>query len=383
MEADFKTEGADARGGDAQAKLNAAASVRQPSPSPPPPPLPPPPPPFDEHLRRLKDHLVEGRVTIMAGAGMAKAINDDCPGWCTLLTKLGTKCADIRYDDQGEHDAFVADNITTPLAHGDCETPAHAIQVCMAALGHHNDYRAMVHHIFSRFHVPDDPPSPAAVALSNVVSFRAPGVTRNAGLPVLTVNYDTLLERGMSYWKAEVRRFPATHVTLMQQGRLKDFWDRSGIDAVGGLSLADMNVVHMHGLLFDQSDTQGFALTPLEYANQHAMIAFLRFLAEGLFRDTLHHPSSLLMVGCDGTVTDPHFSALWVAEGLLFDMGHFTAENPRPIHFLAFKEASLTRGDPSIADKLDAIFRLTGTRILPVVYPDHPDVPAFLQGLNT
>ena len=201
-------------------------------------------------------------------------------------------------------------------------------------------------------------------------------------LPVLTVNYDTLLERAMPSWRGSVKRFPSTHTLLMRHCRLHDYWKRRFRSM--GSALVTTNVVHLHGLVNDHTSSQGFALTPIEYASHRGMLNLLRFFEHGLFKQTQYRPSSLLFLGCSGTITDPHFWLLWIAQSLLRMNGYFSSDRPEPEHFLAASTSSLhthEHGLPSLHDTCDLIYRTLGVRIRPVEYESYAALPSFLRGL--
>ena len=355
-----------------------------------------------DNFEALKERVHSENVTILTGAGASKQLNEASPSWASLLEQVGAQCAELLYFEDGKQDKrdeWFRRHIDQPLQSLDYDTPAQQIQLAMSSLGHYNDYRSMVsvalcccevaltpavthpchvcvgsHHVFADLSVENDD---FADALHSVVT------REQFPLPVLTVNYDTLLERAMPSWRGTVKRFPSTHTLLMRQCRLHDFWTRRF--ARMGSSLVTTNVVHLHGLVNDHTSSQGFALTPIEYASQRGMLNLLRFLEPGLFKETHKRPSSLLFLGCNGTITDPHFWLLWIAQSLLRMNGYFNHDNPEPEHFLAVSTSALhatEHGLPSLQDTCDLIYRTLGVRIRPVEYESYKTLPSFLCSLT-
>lgn len=197
---------------------------------------------------------------------------------------------------------------------------------------------------------------------------------------VLTVNYDTVLEKGMGESAPGVKRFPISHAEIAHEHRLHMLWSPTN-RLLNGKLLRQLCVVHLHGLYYDRSDSYGFTLTRGEYESPGAMLMFLAFVLTGItgvFNTTC--PLSLVFVGCKDTVVDRHFRALWVAQSLLRANGWFspTVGGVRePEHFWL-----VSTWDFAYATRTAEDIRLcTGVVINVVCFGDFPNLAPFITGL--
>ena len=188
-------------------------------------------------------------------------------------------------------------------------------------------------------------------------------------VPLLTVNYDTLLEDA-----AVPPRSPLSHVDRLGHAQEGEFWNGSPDGDVARRSPASY-VVHLHGTYHDRNGADHFALTSEEYNSRPAMVAFTRFLQNGIFgMGSKPRQRSLVLVGCGKTVFDLHFMNLWLVLGA--QAAH--AKKPLPEHYW------LIRGSPSNRQKaaVNFIYAITNVVIRLVTYgKEHKDLKVFLARL--
>ena len=196
---------------------------------------------------------------------------------------------------------------------------------------------------------------------------------------MLTVNYDTALERGLPPLGG-IKRFPIAHAEIAHEARLHMLWNPEG-RLLNGRLLRQLCVVHLHGLFYDRSNSYGFTLTRSEYECPAAALAFLAFLLTGVsgaFRDDT--PLSLVFIGCKDTVVDRHFRALWVAQGALRDGGWFAQSRvTEPEHFWLVAAMEVAYAESKAAD----ILACTGVVVHVVCYGDFSELAAFVSELGS
>jgi hypothetical protein len=205
-------------------------------------------------------------------------------------------------------------------------------------------------------------------------------------LPLLSLNYDTLLESALNMRFPISARFPLTHKHLLRSGRMQLYWAGTPAGRTAQ-AMHETSIVHIHGLFTEMSsDLDGFVLSDEEYLDKDHLVAFQAFLLQGvcpgwggsLAADSKQPaPHGLLFIGCKGTLVDAHFEYLFGCQGHAVRQGWYGAQAP-PEHLWLVRE-----GDAAFADGVCAKYASeAGVLIHVVVYgASDDDLPAFLTAL--
>jgi hypothetical protein len=117
---------------------------------------------------------------------------------------------------------------------------------------------------------------------------------------ITTTNYDLLLEQAIP------TRFSTSHVDAWEYLRDQIF----GVSVLGVGQLQtpkELLITRLHGRYFDIGQEHGFCLTEAEYADPATTHGFVRFMLHSA------RGHSLVFIGTNGTINDPHFIELWKA----------------------------------------------------------------------
>ncbi|KXS20734.1 hypothetical protein M427DRAFT_51710 [Gonapodya prolifera JEL478] len=309
-------------------------------------------------VAELRKKIEENRAVVITGTGVTanlcgRRAPPQARGWARFVIALGDECqrifqlgADWR-DDVG----------LSTLSHN---SPAEDIQkVSQRLLEWH---RSMVdksvaspwelfNHIawllFSDLRVEDH---------------RMAEVLDKLGVPVMTTNYDTLID-------VALRRIPLRLEDLAKRG---DGWSQF-VDGTG-FSRHSRYVLHLHGIFYDAEDIVLARSTYQE--TQHIFLTALSSLIKGKFTDfdpENVRTTSLIFVGASpASMCDLHFRALWRV-----------MENQS--HILPQKHYILVRSQEyELAMKeLEKYQRPGRLELCPVVYgTDFHDLPSFVACLS-
>jgi hypothetical protein len=231
------------------------------------------------------------------------------------------------------------------------------------------DYRRVIYRMFSGLR----PTSPALA-----------GVLHRRGLPLLTVNYDTLLEEA-------TRRVPISHIDMMAEGKLKMWLENKNMFPGAQGHAGTLYNIHLHGTWYERDHVHGFAFSQAEYVASAAMQQFLLFMVQfitgnsvvlGSAPEKLAKTCQLVIVGASGTLEDAHFIALWTVLGRLQCGGSLVDWSASP-HYVLCTEASLV----SMRDMCQRIWDAHGVLLVPVQYSNmrtssvgaNDDLEAFLD----
>lgn len=193
------------------------------------------------------------------------------------------------------------------------------------------------------------------------------------GTPILTVNYDTLLEEALPVIEKHVLRFTISHKSVLDEDSLDCLWGEKNYGL--RFTLAQLSVTHLHGLYWDRSTVDGLTLTSNEYNNN--LPTFLKFMVPGI-AGLCGASRRLVFVGCGDTVQDLHFWALWVVQAAL--RGAFWTSTvlvePEHVWLVSDEEVDVKR---TIASD---IRNTTGVKIHVLNYGSHAHLHEFIASLR-
>lgn len=190
-----------------------------------------------------------------------------------------------------------------------------------------------------------------------------------------TVNYDTLIGDALQGERVSFAfsSIPQVSLVPLADGRhdaLKTFLSKS--------------VIHVHGLKTDHDGHNGFTLTPDEYNNPDYLVRFVRFY-QAMVRPVNAKSRSMVFVGAQATLVDPHFLGLWYVLSRTPSAGGQALPHFVLVCCKGEQSGSIARADgPAsvVVGYAHRIYQTYGIVIVPIVYGNrYSDLPKFLQGL--
>lgn len=213
------------------------------------------------------------------------------------------------------------------------------------------------------------------------------GGFRNKHVPLLTLNYDAMLEEA-----CVPARIPATHNAFLRVDKRQAYWQ--DIQSTSDASMVDWTVVHLHGIL--STATDGFALSTTDY--RETLDNFIVFMCDALTTSSVdphqllpvpsggvRQPRTLVFVGADNTIVDHHFLVLWAAQALLRELHYYSRQSiQEPCHYILYREEGANPSKlQALAKNIAAVYLLSGVRIIPVSYgAQYDDLPGFINKLH-
>lgn len=326
-------------------------------------------------------------AAFVCGAGVAKSLCPTCPMWRELIDRLACRVKNVRgFNDRGLQD----------VSRADVGEAAAKIKIDMGFNATSADYRSLMYVVRCTVHLSrtvfeselissDNCGMVCVVVVNSYHEFHGLEVQNRAiaialskfgHTPLLTVNYDTLLEDALPELRPGVARFPISHASVLSECGLESVWGtllHGTRDTLGQLS-----VTHLHGFCWNRTDVDGFTLTPDEYTAEAAIEKFLQFLLPGI-TGVFGVPRSLVFVGCGDTLQDLHFWALWGSQLALRRAGYWSARyRKEPEHFWLVAHEEFDAKKAIAADVLN----ITGVTIHVVDYGRHSDLPEFISSVS-
>lgn len=274
---------------------------------------------LDDEEKKAVSNLffAKRQFAVLVGAGISCALTngfaDGHPSkalqWMPLLNRLRDENANVN----GLNDEW--------RGHYDAGDDAEKAMLLRSLLVHHdpdvkpppyNDYRFLIYKIFRDLEL--NPANGSELIPQSIKELLRRSLRGDVGTDcgtVLSVNYDTLIDDALD-------RAPISHIDVIAEGYQPASIDKLGIYPGTRNTLASRHVIHLHGLYTERSDINGFTLHPDEYANEGATARFVDFMAsfvagfnidDGIPETT--NPHRLVFIGCNGTLQDAHFTALF------------------------------------------------------------------------
>ena len=289
------------------------------------------------------------------------------PDWKQLLARVSLILARDHADATLNVDAFCT-SVADQLATGNLDGASAIISTAFTRL----DQRAAVREVLNMCKMTNDE---VALALHGYKS------------TMVTMNYDYLVTNALPNLRTPQSLHTLVAIAMASESASTVNWINNGAPDVA-------SVYHLHGMMDDVANENGFTLFPEEYNDLTITTDLVRLVTRVIRNPNGSASHKLIFVGAEGTIDDPHFNALWHVLGKMKSGGgdvpwwipHYVlVRMDLPAGLVATDQAAialLNRPPPAehrIVSKCLTIYNTHRILLIPIVYGfEYTDLAPFL-----